>query len=222
MTSAVQLPVVIGPSLTAEQAREIYARGEEAVIFAMLELAAALRRAEGQSAMVSSPATPSGMRPLASEAAGDQTREKTGAQGRPRRKSPTAARADRRAKGAPGRVLSGLPRRLATLPPNPHPLYRRHSRRLIKRLRRHRQHLLTFLDHAEVPFDNNAGERAIRPAVIIRKNSYCNRSQRGADTQAVLMSIYRTLKQRGHDPLATITQAVTDYLHTNKLPPLPP
>jgi transposase len=96
------------------------------------------------------------------------------------------------------------------------------ARRLIKRLRRHRHDLLTFLDHADVPFDNNAGERAIRPAVIIRKNSYCNRSQRGADTQAVLMSIYRTLKQRGHDPLATITQALTDYLRTGILPPLPP
>jgi transposase len=96
------------------------------------------------------------------------------------------------------------------------------ARRLIKRLRRHRHDLLTFLDHADVPFDNNAGERAIRPAVVIRKNSYCNRSQRGADTQAVLMSIYRTLKQRGHDPLATITQALTDYLRTGTLPPLPP
>jgi transposase len=96
------------------------------------------------------------------------------------------------------------------------------ARRLIKRLRRHRHDLLTFLDHAAVPFDNNAGERAIRPAVIIRKNSYCNRSQRGADTQAVLMSIYRTLKQRGHDPLAVLTHAVTEYLRTGILPPLPP
>ena len=41
--------------------------------------------------------------------------------------------------------------------------------------------------------DNNHAERTIRPAVIIRKNSYGNRSQRGADCQAVLMSIFRTL-----------------------------
>jgi len=68
------------------------------------------------------------------------------------------------------------------------------ARRLLKRFRRHRNDLFTFLDNAAVPFDNNAAERAIRPAVIIRKNSYGNRSQRGADTQAVLMSIYRTLK----------------------------
>ena len=53
----------------------------------------------------------------------------------------------------------------------------------------------TFLEHADVPFDNNLAERAIRPAVIIRKNSYCNRSERGADIQAVLMDIQRELQQ---------------------------
>src|SRR5690606_17421799 len=57
----------------------------------------------------------------------------------------------------------------------------RHARRLIKRLRRHRDDLFTFLDHPHVPFDNNLAERAIRPAVIIRKNSYGNRSEQGAD-----------------------------------------
>lgn len=96
------------------------------------------------------------------------------------------------------------------------------AQRLLKRFRRHRDDLFTFLDNAAVPFDNNAAERAIRPAVIIRKNSYGNRSQRGADAQAVLMSIYRTLKQRGHDPLETITNGLAEYLRTGKLPPLPP
>jgi transposase len=95
------------------------------------------------------------------------------------------------------------------------------AKRLIKRLRRHRNHLFTFLDKPGVPFDNNLAERAVLPAVIIRKNSYANRSQHGADMQAVLMSIYRTLKQRGHNPLETVTKAVHDYLETGKLPPLP-
>lgn len=95
------------------------------------------------------------------------------------------------------------------------------ARRLVKRLRRHKGDLFTFLDHPEVPFDNNHAERAIRPAVIIRKNSYCNRSQCGANTQAVLISIYRTLKQRGHDPLDTITQALVAWVTTNQLSPLP-
>ena len=96
------------------------------------------------------------------------------------------------------------------------------AKRLLKRFRRHRDHLLTFLDDPAVPADNNHGERAIRPAVIIRKNTYGNRSHRGADTQAVLMSIYRTLKQRSHDPLTTITGALSEYLTTGKLPELPP
>ena len=97
----------------------------------------------------------------------------------------------------------------------------RQAKRLIKRLRRHRDDLFTFLDKPGVPFDNNLTERAIRPAVIIRKNSYANRSQRGADAQAVLMSIYRTIEQRGHDPLQTLTQAITTYLKTGQLPNLP-
>jgi hypothetical protein len=95
------------------------------------------------------------------------------------------------------------------------------ARRLIKRLRRHQGDLFTFLHRTDVPFDNNHAERAIRPAVIIRKNSYANRSDRGADAQAVLMSIYRTLKQRGHDPITIIRNALTTYLATRQLPPLP-
>ena len=91
----------------------------------------------------------------------------------------------------------------------------------LKRLRRHRDELLTFLDEPEVPFDNNLAERAIRPAVMIRKNSFGNRSDRGADTQAVLMSVYRTLQQRGHAPLKTVVDALTTYRKTGKLPPLP-
>ena len=81
--------------------------------------------------------------------------------------------------------------------------------------------MFTFLEHPEVPYDNNTGERAIRPAVIIRKNSYANRSEAGADMQAVLMSIFRTLKQRGHNPLQTIVQALRTYLQTGQLPSLP-
>ena len=95
------------------------------------------------------------------------------------------------------------------------------ARRLIKRLKRHRTDLFTFLDQPGVPFDNNLAERAIRPAVIIRKNSYGNRSQQGADIQALLMSIFFTLKKRGHNPISTVYNALGIYLKTGKLPPLP-
>ena len=36
------------------------------------------------------------------------------------------------------------------------------------------------------------------------------------------MSLYRTLQQRGHAPLKTVVDALTTYLKTGKLPPLPP
>jgi len=97
-----------------------------------------------------------------------------------------------------------------------------HARRLVKRLRRHSGDVFTFLDQPGVPFDNNHAERSIRPAVILRKNSYGNRSQRGADCQAVLMSVFRTLKQRGHDPIRTVVAAIEHYLTHKQLPPLPP
>jgi transposase len=95
-----------------------------------------------------------------------------------------------------------------------------HCKRLVARLTKHREHILTFLE-ADISADNNHGEREIRPAVIIRKNSYGNKSQQGAQVQAVLMSIYRTLKLRGHDPLETITAALKHYVKTRQLPPLP-
>jgi transposase len=95
------------------------------------------------------------------------------------------------------------------------------ARRLGARISRHRDHLFTFLDKPEVPFENNHAERQIRPAVIMRKNILCNRSDQGADTQAVLMSVYRTLRLRGHDPTKTIAAALRELLQTGNLPVLP-
>ena len=101
------------------------------------------------------------------------------------------------------------------------PWKNKEAKRLVKRLRRHRNDVFTFLDHDNVPFENNHAEREIRPAVIIRKNSYGNRSERGADCQAVLMSVFRTLKQRDHHPIQTIVDALKTYLKTGILPPMP-
>ena len=92
--------------------------------------------------------------------------------------------------------------------------------RLIKRLRRHQDELFTFLYNADVPFDNNLGERSIRGAVIMRKNSYNNRSERGAMTQSVLMSVFFTIKQRGMNPADTVKKALRIYIKTGNLPRL--
>lgn len=95
------------------------------------------------------------------------------------------------------------------------------ARRLAKRLAKYGDQLLTFLWYDDVPSDNNAAERAIRPAVMIRKNSYANQSERGALTQSVLMTVFRTLKLRRQQPLDTILAALSEYNRTGKLPELP-
>jgi len=92
---------------------------------------------------------------------------------------------------------------------------------LTKRLRKYAECIFTFLDYADVPFENNFMERQIRPAVIIRKNSQSNRSERGATTQAILMSVYRTLRLRGLNPTKTIATPLRTYLLTGQLPRLP-
>jgi hypothetical protein len=55
----------LGPELTEEQAREIFAQGEEVVVFALLALAKLLAERAAASAVEShqTPATPSGMKP---------------------------------------------------------------------------------------------------------------------------------------------------------------
>jgi transposase len=94
------------------------------------------------------------------------------------------------------------------------------AKRLIKRLSRHQKELFTFLYNENVPFDNNFGERSIRGAVIMRKNSYNNRSEKGAMTQSVLMSVFFTIKQRGLNPVDTVKKALKTYIKTGNLPRL--
>jgi len=84
--------------------------------------------------------------------------------------------------------------------------------RLVKRLRRHQDELFTFLDYPEVDWHNNHGERQLRPAVVARKNSGGNHSERGAETQAVMMTIFFTLALRGQDQVNTVIQMVEEYI----------
>ena len=74
--------------------------------------------------------------------------------------------------------------------------------------------------HTDVPFDNNHAERTICNAMVMRKNSNCNRSVDGAATQAILMSAFQTLKQRNAHVTATIVKALRHFLTTKKLPTL--
>lgn len=96
-----------------------------------------------------------------------------------------------------------------------------HAARLAKRLHRYGEELLTFVEFEGVPSSNNHAEREVRPAVLMRKASYGNQSEAGATTRAVLMSVFRTLKNRGPDAMTVVADALRGYTANGTLPPLP-
>jgi transposase-like protein len=72
-------------------------------------------------------------------------------------------------------------------------------RRWAKRLRRHREEILLFLEHRDVSWHNNEAERAIRPHVVIRKMCGGNRSARGAEAHSIILSVVETCRRRSVD-----------------------
>jgi hypothetical protein len=78
------------------------------------------------------------------------------------------------------------------------------ARRLIKRLKRHRDELFTFLQYNGVSPYNNHAEQQMRKPVLTRKVSQQNRSDQGAKTQAILMSLFRTAELQGQNPIEIV------------------
>ena len=78
------------------------------------------------------------------------------------------------------------------------------ARRLIKRLKRHKDELFTFLEYENVSPYNNHAEQQMRKPVLTRKVSQQNRSEQGAKTHAVLMSLFRSAELQGKNPVETV------------------
>jgi transposase len=78
------------------------------------------------------------------------------------------------------------------------------ARRLQKRYRRHQEHLFVFLHCPDVPPDNNACERALRPSVIHRKVTNGFRSEWGAQAYAALATVIATAKLHQHNVFDTL------------------
>jgi len=81
--------------------------------------------------------------------------------------------------------------------------------RLQKRFKKHQDKILYFMGSPAIPPDNNGSERAIRMAKVKQKVSGGYRSERGAERQALLLSIIETAKKQGLDVLETIQKLVT-------------
>lgn len=97
-----------------------------------------------------------------------------------------------------GKIHAALDRLLAGTYTDPD------NARLAKLLRKHRASVLGFLDHDLVDATNNLAEREGRPAVIARKLSAGNRTEAGAETHAVLASVFRTYRRQGRDILEAV------------------
>lgn len=83
------------------------------------------------------------------------------------------------------------------------------EQRIANRFRKQRPHLLTFLHVPGVDPTNNLAERQLRPAVIARKLSAGNKTDRGRQTFEVLASLAATCYQRQADFVDLVARAVT-------------
>ncbi|MGH8735300.1 MAG: IS66 family transposase, partial [Burkholderiales bacterium] len=81
------------------------------------------------------------------------------------------------------------------------------NRRLLGHLANEREHMFTFLTEPGVQATNWRAEQALRPAIVNRKSWGGNRSWDGARTQQITMSVIRTARQQGIDPLELMAGA---------------
>ena len=77
-------------------------------------------------------------------------------------------------------------------------------KRLVKRLKRHKGEVFTFLEYENVSPYNNHAEQQMRKPVLTRKVSQQNRSEQGAKSQAILMSLFRTAELQGQNPIEVV------------------
>jgi transposase len=75
------------------------------------------------------------------------------------------------------------------------------TQRIRSRTVKHNEELFTFLDNPQVEPTNNVAERHLRPGVIMRKITFCNRTWEGARRFEILMSAIQTGRMKRIEPL---------------------
>ena len=100
-----------------------------------------------------------------------------------------------------------LDRRLTRLLSGPTPT-NKPGRRLFRAMRRHRDDLFRFVTRRDVPYTNNACERALRPSVIFRKVTNCFRAEWGAKVYAAAATVMATGRMHGLTALQALRAAL--------------
>jgi transposase len=84
--------------------------------------------------------------------------------------------------------------------------------------RENEDRLFQWVDHPNVPCENNYAERNLRPIVISRKLSFGCQSERGMKTREIIMSVLHTASSRGIDVqlfLEAILNAICRKAHND-------
>jgi transposase len=91
--------------------------------------------------------------------------------------------------------------------------------KILTSLQNHWSGLTVFLDHPEVPLDNNAAERAERGPVVARKNYYGSGALWSGRLAAMLFSLLHTLEVWKLCPLRWLTAYLTSCAEAGGKPP---
>ena len=71
--------------------------------------------------------------------------------------------------------------------------------------------LFSFVGNPEIPSENNAAERAVRPAVVARKISGGSRSAKGSKTCSILRTLFETWNLQGHNSIDACQQMIAAW-----------
>ncbi len=93
------------------------------------------------------------------------------------------------------------------------------ERKPLKSLMNHREGLSVFVEHPQVPMDNNIAERALRWLAIARKLSFGSDSEEGARTSAILYTVLGTLAKNGIDVLSWLKGWLRACAEDGRSPP---
>jgi transposase len=102
------------------------------------------------------------------------------------------------------------------------PNLRQPQRKVLASLCNHWSGLTVFVDHPEVPMDNNEAERRQRGPVVARKNFYGSGSLWSGRLAAMLFSLFQTLQVWGMDTGKWLTAYLSACAKADRKPPPDP
>ena len=93
------------------------------------------------------------------------------------------------------------------------------SRKALESLRTHWQGATLFVDHPEIPMDNNEAERALRNPVVGRKNYYGSGAVWSGQLSAMLFTLFQTYLRNQLDPQQFLLAYFDACAHHGGQPP---